>query len=75
MATRLALSAATEREPYTALLRRTAYAEARQATTDGLLASDTAAIESVLAGVPLIEVTAPFPTDPREVASEIADRL
>ncbi len=75
LAIRLAMSAATEREPYTALLRRAAYAEARQATTDGLLASDTAAIESVLANVPLIEVTAPFPTDPREVASEIADRL
>jgi len=29
----------------------------------------------VIADVPLVEVTAPFPTDPREVARQIAARL
>lgn len=75
LATRLAVSAATEREPFIALRRRAAYAEARPATTDDLVARDAAAIEAVLAGVPLVEVTAAFPTDPRDVAREIAARL
>jgi hypothetical protein len=75
LASRLAVSAATEREPFIALHRRAAYAEARPARTDGLVARDAAAIEAVLAEVPLLEVTAPFPTDPREVARQIAARL
>lgn len=75
LATRLAESAATEREPFFALHRRAAYAEGRPAMIDELVARDAMAIEAVLAGVPLIEVTAPFPTDPREVAQEIAARL
>jgi len=75
LATRLAVSAATEREPFVALRRRAAYADARPAMTDDLVARDTAAIEDVFGGVPLVEVTAPFPSDPREVAREIAARL
>ncbi|MDQ3691487.1 MAG: hypothetical protein M3406_15940 [Chloroflexota bacterium] len=75
LAIRLAVSAATEREPFMALRRRAAYAEALPPTTADIVARDAAAIEPVIAGVPLVEVTAPFPTDPREVAREIAARL
>jgi hypothetical protein len=75
LAIRLAVSAATEREPFMALRRRAAYAEARPAMADDLLVGDAAAIQGALASVPLIEVTAPFPADPREVAREIAARL
>jgi hypothetical protein len=75
LASRLAVSAATEREPFIALHRRAAYAEARPARMDDLVARDAVAIEAVLTSAPLIEVTAPFPTDPREVAREIAARL
>lgn len=75
LAVRLAVSAATEREPFMALRRRAAYAAARPATSDELLARDAAAIEAILDGVPLAEVTAPFPTDPRDVARKIASLL
>ncbi len=75
LAIRLALSGATEREPWIALRRRAAYAEARPVTSDDLVARDARAIEAALVGLPLVEVTAPFPTDPREVAGKIAARL
>ena len=75
LAIRLAVSAATEREPFMALQRRAAYAEANLPTTADLVARDAAMIEAVIAGVPLVEVTAPFPTDPREVARAIGARL
>lgn len=75
LATRLAVSAATEREAFLALRRRAAYAEARPTTVDDLIARDAASIEPVFAHLPLVEVTAPFPTDPREVARQIAGRL
>ncbi len=75
LAMRMAVSAATEREPFMALRRRAAYAEARLSTMDDVVARDAAALEQVLARVPLIEVTSPFPTDPRDVARVIAARL
>lgn len=75
LSVRMAVSAATEREPFIALTRRTAFAEARLTTTDNLVARDAAAIERVLAEVPLIEVTSPFPTDPGDVAQAIAAQL
>jgi hypothetical protein len=75
LAIRLAVSAATEREPFMALRRRAAYAEALAPSSADLISRDAAAVEAAIAGVPLVEVTAPFPTDPREVAREIAARL
>jgi hypothetical protein len=69
---RLALSAATERGEYLALQRRAAYAEARPFDAESLVEADHRAIRTLLDGVPLIEVAAPFPTDPRRVADAIS---
>jgi hypothetical protein len=71
---RLALSAATERGDYLALQQRAAYAEARQFDPNALVERDRSAIASLLRGVPIVEISAPFPTDPRPVAVAIAAR-
>lgn len=75
LASRLAVSAATEREPYMALLRRKAYSEGEGLDLGELIRRDADLIESALRRVRVIEVTAPFPTDPRVVAREIAGQL
>lgn len=75
LSARLAVSAATEREPFIALRRRAAYAEAVPLALDDLFARDAAAIQAVLGRVSVVDVTSPFPTDPREVARQIEARL
>ncbi len=72
-ATRLARSAAYERRRYFELLERAAYLQATRPATirDEAVTADEGLLWRVLSHVPLFEVRAPFPADPRPVAEAI----
>ncbi len=71
----LMASAAFERRPWTTLLERTRYADAlADGTGPGATAVDELErvnLATILADVELLEVRAPFPTDPRRVRDAI----
>jgi len=72
LARRLAVSAQAERDTYWAYRRRAAYSAGRGKTeADDVLRREVELIRSVLGAVPVVEVSAPFPTDPRRVAAAI----
>jgi hypothetical protein len=72
-AARLARTAAYERRAFFHLLERRAYVsplhDARPGPAERVLAADQALLGSVLSGVRVIEVRAPFPVDPRRVVA------
>jgi hypothetical protein len=72
-AARLARSAAYERRRYFELLERAAYLQVTRPTSirDEAAIVDEGLLWRVLSHVPLIEVRAPFPADPRPVAEAI----
>jgi hypothetical protein len=72
LARRFAVSAQAERDTYWAYRRRAAYSAGRGKTeADDVLRREVELIRSVLGAVPVVEVSAPFPTDPRRVAAAI----
>lgn len=75
LSTRLAVSAVAERSSYLDLQRRAAYAEARRFDVASVQERDREAIHALLASTRTVEVTAPFPADPRRVAVAIAGSL
>jgi hypothetical protein len=75
LSARLAQSAATERGDFLALLQRAAYAEGRVFDASPLIERDRRAIRSLFDSVPVIDVTAPFPTDPRRVMDAVSTHL
>jgi hypothetical protein len=68
---RLAASAFAERGEFMALQQRAAYAEARAFDVAALIEGDRRALRRLLDGTPVVEVSAPFPTDPRRVADAL----
>ncbi|HEX7172796.1 MAG TPA: hypothetical protein VF365_09345 [Candidatus Limnocylindria bacterium] len=68
---RLAVSAFTERSEFMALQQRAAYAEARTFDVAGQIEGDRRALHRLLDATPVVEVSAPFPTDPRRVADAL----
>jgi hypothetical protein len=72
---RLAVSAATERQAYHALRLRAAYASASTADPGTVAALEAERLRAMLSSVPLVEVSAPFPTDPRAVVDALAPWL
>ena len=76
-ALRLARSAAYERRDWFALIERAGYA-LPQRPIDGMVRSveqDRRLLATVLEGVDVVRVRAPFPTDPRQVAAELSKWL
>ncbi len=71
VAQRLAASAVTERAAYHALRTRARYALATPADPWELAGRESARLEDLLARVTVVEVSAPFPTDPRRVAAAL----
>ena len=72
LARRLAVSAQAERDTYWAYRRRAAYAGGKgKSEADDVLRREIALIRATLGAVPVVEVSAPFPTDPRRVAAAI----
>ncbi|MET1232079.1 MAG: hypothetical protein ABWY52_04415 [Candidatus Limnocylindrales bacterium] len=76
-ALRLARTAGFERRSYFALRQRAAYllADQRTTITDAAVEADAAILRSVLTGVTVLGVRAPFPTDPNTVAEAILRAL
>jgi hypothetical protein len=71
VAGRLATSAITERAAYHALRTRARYALGTEADPGEVAALEAARLGELLDGVPVVEVSAPFPTDPRRVAAAL----
>jgi hypothetical protein len=73
-AERLALSAAYERRALYELDARTRYATAKPGPSPllGVATQEAELLRGLLDGVQLLEVKAPFPTDPRKVADALA---
>jgi len=72
LARRFAVSAQAERDTYWAYRRRAAYSAGRGKTeADDVLRREVELIRAVLGAVPVVEINAPFPTDPRRVAAAI----
>jgi hypothetical protein len=70
LATRLAVTAAAERQTYWAYRERAAYAAARSDDGRGeVIAAEISLLRALLDRVPSVEVEAPFPTDPRRVVA------
>jgi hypothetical protein len=76
-AQRLARTAGFERRAYFALRQRAAYGSPDEATsiTERAIEADAALLRSSLAGIQVLGVHAPFPTDPRLVADAILRAL
>jgi hypothetical protein len=72
---RLAVSAVTERHAYHALRQRTAYATGAPADPAAAAALETERLRALLGAVPIVEVSAPFPTDPRRIVAAVAPWL
>jgi hypothetical protein len=75
-AARLARSAAYERRDFFAMLERRDYAFALGGEwAQAAIAHERRLLQGVLGTARVLEVRAPFPTDPRPVAAAIARRL
>ena len=76
-AARLARSAAVERRGYFALQERAAFAfpEGRPSEMHAVVEREERLLAATLLDVQVLDVRAPFPTDPRRVATAIHDRL
>lgn len=75
---RLVESAAFERQPWFSLGRRRRYAAPDRFSDDGsmtVMATERELLQDRLRDVPLLRVTAPFPTDPRRVAAAVSAAL
>jgi hypothetical protein len=72
---RLAASAVTERQGYFALRQRATFAIGSQVEVHALAMGEAARLQELLAGVPVVEVSAPFPTDPRAVVDALVPWL
>jgi hypothetical protein len=76
VARRLATTAAFERRAYDSLLERARYVlPDRRPGGVAAAAAEQELLRQLLAGVPLWEVRAPFPADPRQVARAVLDKL
>lgn len=72
LATRLATTAAAERQTYWAYRDRAAYASAQPEVERGhVAAAEIGLLRALLDRVPSVEVEAPFPTDPRRVVAAV----
>ena len=75
-ARRLAHTAAFERRGYASLLERGRFAlPAPAVSSEGLMAREEELLARLLAPAPVLEVRAPFPTDPRAVARALMEAL
>jgi len=72
---RLAASAVTERQAYLALRQRAAYAAGSDPAAPSAARLEADRLETMLANVPIVEVSAPFPADPRMVVEALAPWL
>ena len=71
IAGRLAASAVTEREGYFALRQRAAYATGSLNDPAAVSAIESERLHDVLRATTLVEVSTPFPTDPRRIVTAV----
>lgn len=74
-AARMAVSAANERRDFAALHQRAAFANSRVDSWTEVVEADRLALHAAFTPVRVLQVAAPFPGDPRVVASAILDHL
>jgi hypothetical protein len=75
VAERLAASAVTERQVYWALRQRAAFALGTPSRQAEVAAIEAERMVELLGSVPVVEVSAPFPTDPQRVVASLAPWL
>lgn len=75
VAQRLAASALTERQGYFALRQRASYALGSGNDPAAVAAREAERISDLFATIPIVEVSTPFPTDPRRVAAALTPWL
>ena len=68
---RLAASAVTERQAYLALRQRAAYAAGSDPAAPSAAELEADRLRTMLANVPIVEVSTPFPADPRAVVEAL----
>ena len=71
VAGRLAASAVTERQGYFALRQRAAYATGSVNDPSAVAAIESERLHDMLRATTLVEVAAPFPTDPRRIVAAV----
>jgi hypothetical protein len=75
VADRLAASALTERQGYFALRQRAAYAMGSANDAGAVAVMESERLLDILRTTPVVEVDAPFPTDPRRVVAAVQSWL